>query len=87
VIVVPVRNCEISLQRALQEIQTTSDTSRLAHLYQDAKNTLTSALMRGEVQPNTDAPRDLMSVMLYVHLAYRTKETDCTEALIILAAR
>jgi hypothetical protein len=50
----PVRNCEISLQRALQEIQTASDTSRLAHLYEDGKNTLTSALMRGEVQPYTD---------------------------------
>jgi hypothetical protein len=55
VIVDPVRNCEISLQRALQEIQTASDTSRLAHPYKDGKNTLTSVLMRGDVQPSTDA--------------------------------
>ena len=86
-IVDPVRNCEISLRRALQEIQTASDTTRLAGLYEDAKNTLTSLLMTGEVQPDTDIQRDLMSLMLYVHLAYRTKEADCVQAPRILAVR
>lgn len=83
----PVRNCEISLRRALQEIQTAPDTTQLAHLYEDAKNTLASLLTRDEILSDTGAQRDLMSLMLYVHLAYRTKVADCAQAPRILAVR
>ncbi len=86
-IVDPVRNCEISLRRALQEIQTASDMTRLASLYEDAKHTLTSLLTQGELQPDSDAQRGIMSLMLYVHLAYRTKEADCAQSPRILAVR
>jgi hypothetical protein len=87
VIVDPIRNCEILLRRALQEIQTASDMTRLASLYEDAKQTLTSLLIQGELQPDSDAQRGIMSLMLYAHLAYRTKEADCAQSLRILAVR
>ena len=86
-IVDPIRNCEILLRRALQEIQTASDMTRLASLYEDAKQTLTSLLIQGELQPDSDAQRGIMSLMLYAHLAYRTKEADCAQSLRILAVR
>ena len=82
-----VRTCEITLRRALQEIQTASDGARLAQFYEDAKNSLATLLTRDEIRRDTDTQRDLISLMLYVHLAYRTKEADCAQASRILAVR
>ena len=61
--------------------------TRLASLYEDAKQTLTSLLVQGELQPDSDAQRGIMSLMLYVHLAYRTKEADGAQSPRILAVR
>jgi hypothetical protein len=43
----------ISVRTALQAYQAAFDTAELEHLYEDAKNTLTSALMRIEIRLET----------------------------------
>lgn len=82
-----VKSCENTLRRALQGIRTSSDVSHVTQLYDEAKGAVMAVLKPGQYQLGPDHQRDLMSLMLYVHLAYRTKEADSRGMSRILAVR
>lgn len=82
-----VQMCEGELRRALQVVQSTADLSEVADLYEGAKRTVMSALQELEGRERNEAGRGVVSLLLYLHLAYRTKEADRRQLPRLLAVR
>ncbi len=79
--------CENELRRVLQAIHSAADPREVAELYEAAKGSVTNALQGLEGNERHQAGRGVVSLLLYLHLAYRTKEADRRQAPRVLAVR
>ncbi len=83
-------SCESELRKVLQAVQSATDLSEVAGLYEDAKRSVSATLVALSGQPDDsvgETAREVMSLLLYLHLAYRTKEADCRKTPRLLAVR
>ncbi|MGD9669371.1 MAG: hypothetical protein AB7U75_09980 [Hyphomicrobiaceae bacterium] len=79
--------CESELRRVLQAIHSAADPAEIAELYEAAKKSVTNALQGLEGKDRNDAGRGVVSMLLYLHLACRTKEADRQQMPRLLAVR
>lgn len=82
-----VHEYEASVRRVLLNIQSATDLTEAAALYEQAKRVVANALTLPEVDRDADAKRGLLALALYVHCTYRTKEADTKGEKRLLCAR